>query len=460
MEKRQQIILLLACTSVFIEALDIAILNIAFPLIESYFKYGSETLQWLQTIYVLFYGGFLILGGKLADAIGHKKLFMTGSFLFLVASIGAGFSTVFSSLLIFRALQGLAAALAIPSSIAIIRNTFQEEQQKNKALGLFSSFAGIGSGIGLALGGIIATYLGWQWVFFINIPIISIVLLLGSRYINKDQQMIAPKRTDYALGLLLTFVAILASYFIHDLAKISEHYWVLSIILMLIICGGALFIYHNKKAPQPLIDMQLFSSKKTAVGNMNTFLLGAIFFSFLVLLPLYVQQQLGFTAAQTGFILFPFSFISALAAKLLIPQLFKKFGIINTGIIGMALLFSGASFFALAIVSGHSYGLLFFSLLSMAGLGIAVSYPSLAVMALQDVPDNQQGIAAGINQTSYFMGAGFGLSMIGLTVQLVSITAEHSLFYKTLWPVLLLVVFALIALIRLAKFNRQYKHTL
>jgi len=455
MKKKEQLILFIACTSVFIEALDIAILNIAFPLIKTYFPYGNETLQWLQTIYVLFYGGFLILGGKLADAFGHKRLFLLGAAFFLVASIGAGFSNRFVSLLSFRALQGLAAALAIPSSVAIIRNTFEQEEQKNKALGLFSSFAGIGSGIGLALGGIIATYLGWQWVFFINIPIISVVLLLGAYYIPSDKTVTPTGSSDFILGITLTMVAILTSYFIHDLANFQQHLVPLLIILGLIITGSILFFYFNGKATSPLIDIKLFSHKKTALGNMNTFLLGSIFFSYLVLFPLYVQQHLQFSAAQTGMILFPFSLLSALTAKLLIPRLFKRWGILNTGILGMTLLLSGSAFFALGIISSNTYLMLFFSLVCMSGLGIAVSYPSLAVLALQDIPGNQQGLAAGINQTAYFLGAGFGLSLMALVMQFTTTPAAPSQGNSVLWPVLLLMLLSSIALIRIIQFKRK-----
>jgi MFS family permease len=453
--ERKQLILLIACTSVFIEALDIAILNIAFPLIKTNFPYKNETLQWLQTIYVLFYGGFLILGGKLADAFGHKRFFLIGSFFFLIASLGAGLSTTFTGLLCFRALQGLAAALAIPASVAIIRNTFQQEEQKNKALGLFSSFAGFGSGLGLALGGITATYFGWQWVFFINIPIISAVLFLAFYYIPADLKISTAGSYDYILGIILTIVAIMTSYFIHDLVNIQQHLLLLLIILTFIITGSILFIYFNRKARNPLINTKLFSHKKTALGNINTFLLGAIFFSYLVLFPLFVQQNLQLSAAQTGMILFPFSLLSALTAKLLIPKLFRKFGIINTGIIGMAMLLSGSTFFALATISNQTYALLFCSLLCMSGLGIAVSYPSLAVMALQDIPADQQGLAAGVNQTAYFLGAGVGLSLIALVMQFSNTFQLTNTARIVLWPVLLLILLSFIALIKMVRFKRN-----
>src|SRR5437764_396335 len=168
MMRRKQIILIVASTAIFFEALDIAILNLAIPLMQRQFRLEPESIQWVQTVYVLFYGGFLVIGGKLCDTIGRKKIFMSGAGLFLFTSLGAGLSPNFIVLTVFRALQGLAAAMVMPSALSVITNTFTEPRERNRALSIFSSFAAIGSGCGLALGGILATYLGWRWIFFIN----------------------------------------------------------------------------------------------------------------------------------------------------------------------------------------------------------------------------------------------------------------------------------------------------
>jgi MFS family permease len=164
---RKNLILITASTGIFFEALDIAIINLAMPLIQTEFVLTTDTVQWLQTLYVLIYGGFLILGGKASDIIGRKFIFISGCTLFLLTSLGAGLSTSFELLAIFRAIQGLAAALMMPSALSIITNTFTQKQERSKAVGIFSSFAAIGSGSGLSLGGLIATYWGWKWVFLL-----------------------------------------------------------------------------------------------------------------------------------------------------------------------------------------------------------------------------------------------------------------------------------------------------
>jgi len=174
MGTRRNLILILASIGTFVEALDIAIINLTIPSIQEQFNIGAEKVQWLQTLYVLFFGGFLIIGGKLSDEIGRKKLFLLGGMIFMLASLGAGLSPNFEVLALFRALQGLGAAFIMPSSLSIVTNTFTENQERNRALGVFSSFAAIGSGSGLSVGGLISTYLSWHWVFLINVPILLI----------------------------------------------------------------------------------------------------------------------------------------------------------------------------------------------------------------------------------------------------------------------------------------------
>jgi MFS family permease len=422
--RRKQIILLVASTAIFFEALDIAILNLAIPLMQQQFHLDAETIQWVQTVYVLFYGGFLVIGGKLCDTIGRKTIFLTGAGLFLFTSLGAGLSGTFMLLTAFRALQGLAAAMVMPSALSIITNTFREPAERNRSISIFSSFAAIGSGCGLALGGIVATYLGWQWIFFINVPVITVALILAYQYIDKDVVDKQQQFPDIVSSILLTLIIVLISYVVHHLPGFSKNYKLIFSFVIMIVAAGYLFRRRERTRQQPLIDFSLFRSAGTITGNIITVLLGAFFLSYLFLLSLVLQQNMHLSAAHAGLLLFPFSLLSFFVSRYVVPALFKKMTVLQTGILGMCLMLSGALLLMTAIIFDHSLPVILLSIACVTGSGMSVCYPSLTALAIRDIPITQQGVAAGICTTSYFIGAGLGLSLLSLGMQLLTTAAN------------------------------------
>jgi EmrB/QacA subfamily drug resistance transporter len=442
--RRKQIILIVASTAIFFEALDIAILNLAIPLMQQEFQLAAETIQWVQTVYVLFYGGFLVIGGKLCDTLGRKNIFMTGAGLFLFTSLGAGLSVNFIMLTAFRALQGLAAAMVMPSALSIITNTFTEPAERNRSISIFSSFAAIGSGCGLALGGIVATYLGWQWIFFINVPVITAALTLAWRYIDKDVPDKKQQFPDLISSILLTLVIVLVSYVVHYLADFSKKYLLLSC-MAVIVAAWLIFMRRERTRQQPLIDLSLFRTTGTITGNIITILLGAFFLSYLFLLSLVLQQNMHFSAARAGLLLFPFSIGSFLVSRYVVPALFKRMSVLQTGIVGMCLMLTGSLLLMTAIYFDHSLPLILLSIACVTGSGMSVCYPSLTSLAIRDIPVNQQGVAAGICTTSYFIGAGLGLSLLALGMQLLT-SATNMVDHV---PVLIVSCFALPGVITL-----------
>ncbi len=438
MNNRKNIILIVASTAIFFEALDIAILNLAIPLMQQSFHLGSDVMQWVQTVYVLFYGGFLVIGGKLADTIGRKKIFMGGAFLFLLTSLGAGLSRSFLLLTICRALQGLAAALVMPSAMSIITNTFTESRERNRALSLFSSFAAAGSGCGLALGGLVATWLGWQWTFFINVPVIAIALVLAYRYIDGDTYTHNKSFPDIYSGLLLTSAIVLLSYLVHGLGNAGKDYPLLLLLAVVMISLLFYFTRRERRQAIPLIDFTLFRNTSTFTGNMVTVLLGAFFLGYLFLLSLILQQNMLFSAAKAGLLLFPFSMLSFAVSRFFVPALFKKMNVLQVSILGMALMLTGALLLLAAMHCGYSLPLVLLSIACVTGSGMSVCYPSLTSLAIREIPHQQQGLAAGICTTAYFLGAGMGLSLLSLCMQLFP-AAAGTVGYL---PVVLLLLYA------------------
>lgn len=457
MNHKNSVILFIACSAVFLEALDLAIMNLALPLIQKDFNLQEEQSQWLQTIYVLIYGGFLIIGGKLADIWGRKKVFLTGAILFLMTSIFAGNAASFESLFLCRAIQGLGAALLMPSAMAIITNTFTEDAARSKALGIFSSFAAIGSGCGLSLGGIIASSLGWHWIFFINIPIISTSLLFAFLLLKPDSRPANRMRPDLLSGVLLSACILLLSYFIHALPVLLQQPVQLSLFLLLISSGFFYFFNRTKRHTSPLIDFALLKTSSAQIGNKTIFILGTFFLSYLLILSFYLQEVLDFSAARAGLLLFPFSVASALISRFLLPRLIKRLKLIRTANLGMSLMFLGA----FLLVISMSYGLfvpLVFSIACVTGAGMAISIPSLTVMALHQVPIEHQGVASGINTTAYFFGSGIGLSAVSLIMQLTTIfpTTTKQLIASTTLLLLLTAFAALYLFKKASKLKRHY----
>lgn len=417
MDARKNLILIVASVGTFVEALDIAIINLTIPAIQKQFHIGAETVQWLQTLYVLFFGGFLIIGGKLSDQIGRKKVFLLGALIFMLTSLGAGLSPNFEILAVFRALQGLGAALIMPSALSIVTNTFKAEQERNHAIGIFSSFAAIGSGSGLSIGGIISTYLSWHWVFLINVPILLITIIFAYHYLPADEKNKEVPKTDIISGLLLVFGLLSLTYGTHELIHIQEQ--------PLLIIGslvGSVFLliavfYRLKSVPQPLIDLQLFKHRSLRISNMVFFALGAFFIGFLFLISLMLQKDMGHSAASAGLMLVPFSIVSALVAKFILPHISNRLNSSQMGVLGWLFMLAGGLSLLVSVYIGHPLMSVLLGAAFISGVGMTFCFTALSVLGIQDVEPADYGLASSLSSTSYFLGAGIGLSFMTLMSQ-------------------------------------------
>lgn len=417
MSTRKNVILILASVGTFVEALDIAIINLTIPSIQEQFNIGAETVQWLQTLYVLFFGGFLIIGGKLSDQVGRKKIFLVGAFIFMLTSLGAGLSQSFNMLAVFRALQGLGAAFVMPAALSIVTNTFREEQERNRAIGIFSSFAAIGSGSGLSVGGIISTYLSWHWVFLINVPVLLITLILSYYCLPADDKNETAQKTDIISGILLVLGLLSLTYGTHELLHVKEQPVLVVGSLVAALLLLITVFYRLKSVAEPLFDLKLFKHSSLVISNAAFFALGAFFIGFLFLISLMLQKDMGYSAASAGLMLVPFSVVSALTAKFILPKVSKRFSSSQMGILGWLFMLMGGVLLLVSVYAGHPLILVLLGAACISGIGMTFCFTALSVMGIQDVEPSNYGLASSLSSTSYFLGAGIGLSFMTLMSQ-------------------------------------------
>nr|WP_068892139.1 MFS transporter [Pedobacter panaciterrae] len=442
MFSKKNIILMIASMAIFVEALDIAIINLTIPSIQAQFKVGNDQVQWLQTLYVLLYGGFLIIGGKLSDVVGKKKIFMIGSVLFLLTSLGAGLSPSFQALAVFRAVQGLAAALIMPSSLSIVIHNFTEEKERSKAIGIFSSFAAIGSGSGLSFGGIISTLWGWHWVFLINVPILFLVAIIAYFYLEADIPEKNKRTPDVVSGLLLAATLLMISYAVHTIGEFQSHAGLLVSLAIIILVFLKILYNRLTRLSDPLIDLSIFNSRSVVTANLVFILLGAFFTGFLFMISLILQKDMHLSAAKSGLLLVPFSLLSAVVAKFGIPILTKRLTVPQLGIAGMLCMLIGGVFLTSSVLFNHSLVLVLLSATFVTGLGMTMSYTALSVLSVQGIPKAHYGLGSSIGTTSYFLGAGIGLSILTLFMKSKDIAVSVNIS-----SLIILSVYALIGVV-------------
>jgi EmrB/QacA subfamily drug resistance transporter len=413
--------LALLCGAFFMVILDAAIVTVALPSIEGELHFSAQGLQWVVSAYALTFAGLLLLGGRAADLLGRRRVFMVGVVLFTLASLLCGFAWSDRALIGARALQGVGAAIMTPSALSIIITTFQEGAERNKALGIWGALGGIGATTAWLIGGPLVDGLGWEWIFFINIPI-GIAALAISPLLLRESRGTMTKRSYDPLGAL-TITAGLA-LLVYAVVEAPDVGWG-SAQTLLLLAGSAVlvcaFVLIEARHKAPLVPLRLFRRRTIVGANSVMLVFGTLPYGLGFILTLYAQQVLGYSAVKFGLtsLVFP---VMAAVGSIFGQSIVLRVGFRPVAAVGMALMGGGALLLTQVSVDGTYFGDIFFGLL-VFGPGVGLAFVTASIAALAGVPERESGVASGLSNTSFQVGAALGVAIV--TTVAVTRTADY-----------------------------------
>ncbi len=409
-DPRRWYALALLCGAFFMVILDAAIVTVALPSIQSDLGFSAESLQWVVSAYALTFAGLLLLGGRAADLLGRRRVFMFGIVIFTGASLLCGLSWSPDALIGARALQGVGAAIMTPTALSIIMTTFQDGPERNKALGIWGSLGGVGATAAWLIGGPLVDGPGWQWIFFINVPIGVIAFILCPILLRESRSEIVTRSYDPVGALTITGALGLLVYAVVEAP--TKGWGSAQTISMLI--GSALlliaFVFVESRHPAPLVPLRIFRSQTLVGANSVMLFFGAVVYGMPFILTLYTQQVLGYSALRFGLtsIVFP---IGAAIGSISGQAIVLKVGYRPVATVGMALMAGGSLLLTQVSVNGTYFGDIFFGLL-VFGPGVGFAFVTASIAALHGVPDKEAGLASGLSNTSFQIGAALGVAIV------------------------------------------------
>ena len=390
--------------------LDVSIVNVALPSIQTDLNFTPENLQWVVSGYALTFGGFLLLGGRMGDLLGRRTLFMVGLALFFVTSLWAGLATSDTMLIIARLAQGAAGAILAPSVFSITSVTFAEGPERNKALGILGGIAGAGAAIGVLLGGVLTSYISWEWIFFVNLPIAAGALVLVPRYVRESRADGMARHFD-AWGAVTVTGSLM--FLVYGLTQSTTNGWTSWQTIGSLVAWAVLsvvFLAIEQRSHSPLVRLGIFRRRTLTGANVIGFLLGTMIFGMFFLLSLYMQQVLGFSAMETGVGYLAVALTAVVSAG--ISQGFvTKLGVKPVLTFGMGLLLAGLLYFTQVSVNGTYAGDLLPGFL-LIGVGMGFSFVPISIAALAGVEGPEAGLASGLINTSQQIGGALGLAIL------------------------------------------------
>jgi EmrB/QacA subfamily drug resistance transporter len=389
--------------------LDIAIVNVALPSIQVDLGFSQENLQWVISAYALVFGGFLLLGGRAADLLGRRRMFIAGLVVFTSASLLAALAWSETSLIGARAVQGLGAAIIAPAALSILMTTFSEGKERNIALGVWGAVGGFGAAAGVLLGGIFTDLLSWEWIFFLNIPVGITALALAPFLLAVSRD--ATAKSFDALGAVLVTGGL--STAVYGITQANDWGWSSGKTIGIFAAAVALlagFVVRELTTSDPLMSFSIFRIKTVTGANIAGFILGTALFSMFLMLTLYMQQVLGYSPLKTGVAYIAVaggSIVWAMVAQTLVTRV----GVKPVLVTGMSLLTIGLLYFTQVSVDGSYLGDLLPGFLVIS-MGMAFAFVSVSIAALAGVPAKEAGIASGLINTSQQIGGALGIAVL------------------------------------------------
>ena len=401
--------LALIVTAQFMVVLDVAIVNVALPSIKTDLNFSQENLQWVITAYSILFGGALLLGGRLADLLGRRRLFIAGILLFTVSSLLDGFAWSEGSLIAFRSLQGLGAALVSPAALSMLTTLFREGRERNVALGIWGAVSGSGGAAGVLLGGALTSAFNWSWIFFINVPVGLLVLALSPVLLRESRADLDHRHFDSAGAASITGGLMVLVY---AMTRATQHGWATVETIGLLIAAAVLivgFVVIELRSKAPLLPMRIFRLRSLTAANVSGLLLGGAIFAQFFLLTLYMQQVLHYSALKTGVAYIALT-LTIIAFSGVAQALVTRLGVRRVLTTGMAVSAVGLVLYARLPVDGHYFWNLFPAFL-LSGVGLALAFVPMSIGALTGVTSADAGVASGLINTSQQIGGAIGVAV-------------------------------------------------
>ena len=408
----------LLAVAYFMTIIDLTIVNVSLPTIGRDLHFSETSLQWVVTAYALTFGGFLLLGGRAADLFGRRRILMAGLALFTVTSLSCGLASSEAFLIGARAVQGLGAAIMLPSALSIVMNMFEEGAERNKALGIWGGLGAAGATVGLITGGLLTRYAGWQYIFFLNVPIGAAALALAPRVVPDSRLDRAGRRFD-ALGAIAGTGGLVL--LVDAISQAPQYGWGATRTVAVLAAAAALlvgFVVIERRAKDPILPLRIFRLRTLAGANAAGLLLGGSFFAFVFVGTLYMQQVLHYSALQSGVAWLAAS-LTSIALAGVSQWLVTRGGAKIVMAIGMTLIGAGVVWATQVPVDGRFLENLAGPFV-VAGAGTAFAFIPISIAALAGVAEHQAGLASGLLNTSQQLGGAIGIAIAS------SVAATHT----------------------------------